>query len=229
MISLRIPRYLRYALQPPTLDFETVLWEMIYIVIKPMKAHKAMFYRQQAKHQWARDDPSFIILMSIILALSSIAWGLAYSPSFYGIWRLMLYMIVVDFLAVGIVLSSIVWFVVYKFLTKPEYLGAPIEWAYSFDVHCNAFLVIWFYLYFLQFVFLPLLDRQSMVSLFFGNTLYFIAFSHYCVINFMGYANVPFLKNTEVLLAPIVLWFVIWLASLGGFSIVRYELAQYFE
>lgn len=227
---MRLPRYVRLLLQPPTLDFETAIWEMIHAVIAPRKAFKSMYYRQQTKQQWARDDPSFVVLLTFLLVLAAVAWGLAYTPSFGGIFKLILYMVVVDFLAVGIVVSTVMWLVATKFMMRPNLPpGTSLEWAYSFDVHCNAFLTIYVLLYVVQFILLPVIDRSNWLSMFVGNTLYCAALGQYFVVSFIGYSYVPFLQRTNILMAPIVAIAVIYFLSLFGFSIPRYMLSNYFD
>lgn len=225
---MRVPRYVKLLLRPPTLDFETAAWEMFYILWNPRKAYKSIYYRQQNRSQWARDDPSFVVLVGLLVVLSAIAWGLAYAPTFGGIITLMLYMVVVDFVCLGLIAASIEWAVAQYYLLRDGNPGNSVEWAYSFDVHCNAFLVIWVYLYVLQFLLLPILQRQNWFSLFIGNTLYFAAFAHYFVVVFWGYSTLPLLQNTQVYLLPIGVLAVLYILSLFGFSIVRFLLARYF-
>lgn len=217
---MRLPRYLRLLLSPPTLDFQTAIWEMVWLVWSPRKVYRSIYYRQQNRSHWARDDPSFVVLMALLVVASALAWGLAYAHGVFGILKLILYMVVVDFMAMAMVLSSAEW-------AAAQYLSKqPVEWAYSFDVHCNAFLVIYLYLYVLQFVLLPVLQRKNWISMFLGNTLYFAAFVHYFVIVFMGYSILS-LRKPQLFLAPIGVGAVGYVLSLFGFSVVRYMLKEY--
>ncbi|PRT52674.1 Protein GMH1 [Wickerhamiella sorbophila] len=226
---MRVPRYVRLLLQPPTLDFETAIWEMVHAVIAPRKVFKSMYYRQQTRNQWARDDPSFVVLLTLLLVLAAVAWGLAYTPTFGGIIKLILYMVIVDFLAMGVLISSVLWFVASKFLVRPnQNPGTKLEWAYCFDVHCNAFLIIYVLLYVVQFVLLPIIDRDNWTCMFLGNTLYLVALSQYFVVTFVGYSYVPFLQHTDYLLSPIVGLAVVYVVCLFGVSIPRFMLTRYF-
>lgn len=114
--SFRLPTLIRRALRPPTLDFETAIWEIIYLVISPTKVYKSLYYHKQTKNKWARDDPSFMILLSSFLIISALAWGLAYSPGFFSIFKLMISMVLVDFFAVGVVVATAGWLLANRFL-----------------------------------------------------------------------------------------------------------------
>ena len=64
-----------------------------------------------------------------------------------------------------------------------------VEWAYAFDVHCNGFVPVVLLLYVLQFFFMPILTRSSIIATLLGNTLYFVALSYYQYITFLGYSG----------------------------------------
>lgn len=118
--SFRIPLVIRRVFRPPTLDFETAIWEIIYLVISPTKVYKSLYYHKQTKNKWARDDPSFMILLSAFLIISALGWGLAYSPGFVSILKLMVYMVLVDFFATGVVVATIFWIIANRFLRKDQ-------------------------------------------------------------------------------------------------------------
>lgn len=207
--GLKIPVVIRRLLRPPTLDFETAVWEIFYLIISPTKVYKSLYYHKQTKNTWARDDPSFVILLSSFITISALAWGLAYASGILGILRLMLYMVLVDFLATGVIIATIGWFLANRFLKQSKRgimsIGGEgeLEWAYCFDVHCNSFLVIWLCLYVIQFVLLPVLTKSNWMSMFLGNTLYLFALCYYFVISFYGYNTMPFLEHTELILLPV--------------------------
>lgn len=233
--GIRIPLYIKRIFRPPTLDFETAIWEIFYLVVSPRKVYKSLYYHKQTKNTWARDDPSFVILLSTLLAVSAIAWGLAYSPSILAILKLIVYMVLVDFLATGLIISTVGWLFANRFLKHKNAgsggvmsIDGDLEWAYCFDVHCNSFLLIWLCLYVIQFLLLPVLNRTNWISLFLGNTLYLIALCYYFVITFLGYSNMPFLEHTELLLFPIPIIAILYFMSLFGFNMVRTMVYLYF-
>lgn len=225
---MRLPRYIRLLLRPPSLDFDTAVWDAVHIVWSPRKVFSSLQSRQQITRQWARDDPSFVVLLTLSLTISALAWGISYSSSFLGVLKLIVYMVVVDFLAVGNLVAAAGWALATYVLRRPNTFG-PVEWAYCFDIHCDAFLVIWLWLYVGQWVALPILDRANWVSVFLSNLLYTVAIIHYCFITFLGYSALPQLRRTQLLLLPVILIIVLELvATFCKFSTVRFMLTQYF-
>lgn len=207
--GFKIPVVIRRIFRPPTLDFETAIWEIFYLIVSPTKVYKSLYYHKQTKNTWARDDPSFVILLSSFITVSALAWGLAYASGVMGILRLMLYMVLVDFLATGVIIATVCWFLANRFLKQSKRgvmsIGGEgeLEWAYCFDVHCNSFLIIWLCLYVIQFILLPVLTKSNWMSMFLGNTLYLFALCYYFVISFYGYNTMPFLEHTELILLPV--------------------------
>ncbi|KAK9464436.1 UNC-50 [Lipomyces arxii] len=235
--SIRLPLVLRRLLKPPTLDFETAVWEICYMFIAPKKVYRQIYYHvSETKNSWARDDPSFVLLLSGFLMLSAIAWGVAYSPGFLPILRLMFNIVLIDFLLVGSIVATAGWFLAGRFLKHRSTRGVMsmsqqdtnLEWAYCFDVHCNAFLIIWLCLYVLQFVMLPIIVKDNWFCMLLGNLLYLGAFSYYTVITYLGYSALPFLERTEMILFPILLFVLLFLASLFGYNIASHVVKLYF-
>lgn len=234
--NFKIPIFIKRFFKPPTLDFETAMWEIFYLIVSPKRVYRFLYYHKQTKNRWARDDPSFVILLALFLTISAIAWGVAYSPSIGSVLKLILYMVFIDFFVVGLIISTIGWFLANRFLKKKQgvdTLGAvtdgELEWAYCFDVHCNSFLIIWVALYMIQFILLPLLTMENWLGLFLGNTLYFISLSYYFVITFYGYNALPFLEHTQIILFPVGIFSVLYIVSLFGFNIAKTMTDNYFN
>ncbi|KAK6363077.1 hypothetical protein TWF730_000522 [Orbilia blumenaviensis] len=227
--SFRVPVFIKRLWKIPQMDFEMAIWEMTCLLIAPKKVFRSMYHNKQTKGHWGRDDPSFVALLSFFLLLTSIAWGLAYTPSFLSIARLALVLTFVHFLSGALFVATVGWYLAGRFLRKGRTgrFGATpsadgeLEWAYCFDVAVRAFFVAFFFLYIVQFFLMPLLSRNWWISLFIGNTLYLVAFSGYCVVTFLGYNALPFLGHTEVILFPIVAFVIIWVISLFGINIAR--------
>lgn len=219
--GLSFPIVLRRLYKTPkNLDFETATWEMVHLIFKPRKAFRSFYYQHQTRHQWARDDPSFFILQIGLLVLSSMVWSIVYGHSFLGFVKMMLNMIFVDFFLFGFAIATAFWLILnrprFKFRSAVE---SQVEWAYCFDVHCNAFLIIWVLLYFLQFVLLPLIKLHRWIGLFVGNTLYCVAFGHYFILTFYGYSQLPYLKSINFILFPALAFAVLYILSLLGIDL----------
>ncbi|CCE87344.1 Piso0_005893 [Millerozyma farinosa CBS 7064] len=203
-----IKKMARRLFKPATLDFETAVWECFHLITNPKKMYRTHYYKQSnSKIGYTRDDPSFLILLTSFLIISAIAWGLAYSPNFWDICKLIIYMVMIDFYLVGVIISTISWFATNRLFNKTykgvfgssQYSLHYIEWSFCFDIHCNSFLIIWCLLYLLQFILLPLLtNEKSLLSLFLGNTLYFGAVGYYFVITFYGFSSLPFVNTASV-------------------------------
>lgn len=247
---LTVPKYFKRMFAVKSLDFETAFWEMINLLINPKRVYKSSYYQKQTKNRWARDDPSFVIILCFGLIISAICWGLMYTTGFIGIFKLILYMVIVDFLLFGLVIATLGWIVANKYFLLPEAkqtenpnsnsnfpfiskyftFNSILEWSYCFDIHCNAYLVIWLTLYFIQFFFLPLLRMNNVLSTLLGNTLYFFALSYYFLITFYGYNGLPFLKKTEYILLPIIAFIVLWITlTVFGFNMANYMCEAYFN
>jgi len=50
--------------------------------------------------------------------VSAIAWGLVYGHGFIGILKMMMFMVFVDFVVVGMVISTICWYATFLFFKK---------------------------------------------------------------------------------------------------------------
>ncbi|KAG7662167.1 uncharacterized protein J8A68_004295 [[Candida] subhashii] len=217
--------------KPTTLDFETAIWEIFHLIINPRKMYRShYFYKQQTntsgvagsgtggssisgKSSYTRDDPSFLILLTAFLSISAIAWGLAYSPSIIDIFKLIVYMVFIDFYLMGVIIATITWFVANKLFNNNfgsllgggiggnsinQYSFNYIEWGFCFDIHCNSFLIIWCLLYVIQFILLPIIRiKQSIIALILGNSLYFGSIGYYFVVTFYGFNSLPFITNTN--------------------------------
>lgn len=67
-------KYLRRLLHFRQMDFEFAIWQMLYLFTSPQKVYRNFHYRKQTKDQWARDDPAFLVLLSIWLCGEHFRW-----------------------------------------------------------------------------------------------------------------------------------------------------------
>lgn len=210
---------------------------MTSLIIAPKKVFKAIYYHKQTKNSWSRDDPSFIVLLTFFLTVTAIAWGLAYTPTFSSIVRLIFSLVFLHFLLTSLVFATAGYYLCGKFLKVPPSGRLPragivtgdgdLEFMYCFEISVRAFFPVWVFLYVIQFLMMPLLKNDYWISIFFGNSLYLIAFSFYSVITFLGYNALPFLHHTEVLLFPVVVLVILWAASLLGFNVAKHVIGMW--
>jgi len=246
-----MPRFFKRLFKFPQMDFEMAIWEMTRLLWEPKRVFKSMYYHKETKNTWHRPDPSFTYLLSFFLLLTALAWGLAYTPSFGAIVRLSLLFVIVHFIGTSLFVSTLAYLVIGKLFgpngaasklavlrgTSARRRGAAqglfaqpgekeqLEFGYCFDVSNRAFFPLYLHLYVLQFLLLPLLTRSpsDFLATFLGNTLYLSALTYYFYITFLGYNSLPFLHNTELLLAPIVILTVLWVVSLiVGWNVVTH-------
>lgn len=60
-------KYLRRLFRFRQMDFEFAAWQMLYLFTSPQRVYRNFHYRKQTKDQWARDDPAFLVLLSVWL------------------------------------------------------------------------------------------------------------------------------------------------------------------
>lgn len=245
--KFRIPRYFKRLLNVKSLDFESSIWDMINLIIRPKQVYRSLYYQKETRNKWSRDDPSFVILLCGLLSLSAFGWSLVYARSVGKFIKLIFHMVVVDFLLVGFIVSAFGWIISSKLLLDSNMkegssfstddllhriipFNSPVEWAYCFDVHCNSYLLIWAFLYLIELVLLPILRLDNYIATLSGNTLYFVALAYYFVISFYGYNTLPFLHNTECILLFIPVLAVLWLIlTLSNVNFAAYMLTYYFS
>ncbi|KAH3760813.1 hypothetical protein Pelo_7377C [Pelomyxa schiedti] len=208
------------------MDLEYTTWIMFYLVVYPRKVAKITSWHKVTKHQWARDDPGFVVIQVALLLVSSLAWGVAISkPGFAPFARLICWSLFVDYLLAGAIFASISWFLCNKFLVTDgiHRTEQKVEWLYAFDVHCNAFFLEFLVVHVLQFFLLPLLVSRSFLSTILANSIYAFGYLYYLYITFLGYQVLPFLHNVEYFLLPgsiILLTWVILLVCNVNFSVL---------
>lgn len=212
-IGRSLAEYSQRMVQFRHMDFEHALWLMANLCSSPRTAFRTSLYHSRTKHQWARDDPAFVVVLLYLLLIAAISWSLAFP------WRtplevigLFAYVAVVDFVLLGGALATTGWWVSNTYLHDrgPE----SVEWLYAFDVHCNALVPVYLLLYVAQYILLPLLLRPGVVALLLSNALYAVAFSIYYYLTFLGYSELPFLHNCECFFYPVGLVLLAFVLSL---------------
>eukprot|EP00798_Chlamydomonas_sp_ICE-L_P023168 gene23166-30376_t len=186
--------YLRRLLRPQQLDLE----------------YRHTAYHKQTKNQWARDDPAFVVVTCVLVALASIAYCVTFGDSLWHSFMTVISAVLVDFLLLGFAVAS-------------------AGWLYAFDVHCNSYFPLFLSLYVVQFLLSPLLLWKSFVSTAVSVALYAVTLSYYHYMTFLGYSALPFLEHTEVFLWPVgAIFLATPFAILAGFNPTRFTLSIYF-
>lgn len=214
------------------MDFELAAWQLTYLCLAPKRVYRNVYFHKQTKNTWARDDPAILILIAGCLAVSAIAWSVVYSYSPLQAVELALLMIFRDYLLMGVMIATLLWFFSNKMLLSPPSHSTPsdsaVEWAYAFDVHTNAFFPLYLTLYLAQLFLVPIVLRSNWICLFVSNTLYLAAFAQYIYGVYLGLNALPFLVRTELLLGPLLPLFTGYIISLLGFNVAKHVLPVYF-
>lgn len=63
----------------------------------------------ETKSQFARDDPAFFVLLTCCYSISTIGFAVVLGLSFFQYIKLLLYMILVEYLCVGLLIATIFW------------------------------------------------------------------------------------------------------------------------
>ncbi|TIC38545.1 UNC-50-like protein [Wallemia mellicola] len=184
------------------LNFNLALLQLFYLTISPRRFYRQLYYHKQTTNKWSRSDPTISIIVAGFLFISALGWSLSFKLGFSGWLKLGIKMLIPS---------------------------ARVEWAYAFDVHTNGYFPIILLLYLLQLFLWPLLTRQEWICTFIGNTIYLVSFLHYIHITYLGYAALPFVIKSELLLTSAPLILIVYLVTLIGFNVPKATLEWYFN
>lgn len=102
----------------------------------------------------------------------------------------LLWVIFVDCIGSGLAVATLLWWASNRFMRTDTVHGVEqrLEWAYAFDVHCNAFFPLLLVVHIVQLFLLPvILSSFGFLSLLLGNTLWLVGLMYYVYITFLGY------------------------------------------
>ncbi|XP_046518331.1 protein unc-50 homolog isoform X2 [Equus quagga] len=183
-------KYLRRLFRFRQMDFEFAAWQMLYLFTSPQRVYRNFHYRKQTKDQWARDDPAFLVLLSIWLCVSTIGFGFVLDMGFFETIKLLLWVVFIDCVGVGLLISTLMWFISNKYLVKRQSRDYDVEWGYAFDVHLNAFYPLLVILHFIQLFFINhVILTDTFIGYLVGNTLWLVAVGYYIYVTFLGYSD----------------------------------------
>ncbi|KAI3789265.1 hypothetical protein L2E82_02057 [Cichorium intybus] len=231
--SSAFPQYLRRIIKWQQMDIEYTFWQMLHLCSSPKVVYQHTKYHKQTKNQWARDDPAFVVVCILLLAISTLAYCATYDHSEGHAVFVVLYVISFHFLLTGAIVATFCWFLTNTYLREEapnsHVVEQRVEWLYAFDVHCNSFFPLFIVLYVLHFFLSPLLVAHGFIPLLLSNVILMVAVSYYHYLNFLGYDVLPFLEKTTVFLYPIGIAIILTpIFILSGFNPSRYFLSIYF-
>ncbi|XP_017487709.1 PREDICTED: protein unc-50 homolog [Rhagoletis zephyria] len=216
-------RYLTRLFRVNQMDFEFAFWQMVYLFLNPKKVYRNFQYRKQTKNQFARDDPAFLVLLSVWLLVSATGLSLVLHLHLLGFFKFLLWIVFIDCIFVGIIVASLFWLITNHYMKRSASVNEDVEWGFAFDIHLNAFFPPLLILHVFQLFFYNVFISHDMfLARFFGNTLWLIAVGYYCYITFLGYSTLAMLRHTQVILYPMVPLFLFYfISTLSGHNICR--------
>ncbi|KAJ0011255.1 hypothetical protein Pint_33850 [Pistacia integerrima] len=210
-----LPQYLRRIIKWQQMDVEYTFWQMLHLCTSPKVVYQHTKYHKQTKNQWARDDPAFVVICSLLLLVATMAYCAAqiispgcllllsgtttvpHMPVFVVISVLLFH-----FLIMGAVLATFCWFLTNSYLREESpnshVVEQRVEWQvrklllsiyqlYAFDVHCNSFFPLFVMLYVIHYFLSPLLVAHGFIPVLLSNLLFMVAACYYHYLNFLGY------------------------------------------
>lgn len=187
-------------------DLEYTFAQMIYLCVAPTKVYHFVSYRKQTKDHWARDDPALAVCIIFFLSITGLCYGIC-----FGIDDLsgLLYTCLIPpvcFLSTGILIATGAHSIANRYLRVYSFHSneQTLEWAYCFDIHCNATFPYILLCFVLHYIILPAIYPSTLIPCIVSNILHTIGLCYYCYITSLGYSTLPFLDKTEVFLYPCV-------------------------
>jgi hypothetical protein len=139
-------QYLQRLTDVQQMDVQSALDQMKTLLSRrPQVVYKTSYYRKQTKNHWARDDPAFVALQAVFLIIAGIAYSVAFRISVMGAISFLLYTVLWNWLAMGVIIGSLCREIANRHLTVTQstsHVKQQVEWLYAFDIHCNAFFPV---------------------------------------------------------------------------------------
>ena len=139
----RSPQYLSRLTDVSQMDIQSALDQMRSLISgRPQVVYKTAYYRKQTKNHWARDDPAFGALQAAFLAISSVAYSIAFRTTLMSGLAFLLYSLLWNWLVPGVILATVGRELANRHMVTTQstsHVKQSVEWLYAFDIHCNAF------------------------------------------------------------------------------------------
>lgn len=217
------------------MDFEFAAAQFVDLLLRPSELVKTTRIRKQIKNQWARDDPAFVLLLGALIAVSSLAYCVAFNAwNPLHLLRVLVGGLLFEYLLCACIIATCLrWYLnTHMRIQRIHAVEQSVEWLYAFDVHCNAIMGSFLFVSTAQLVMLPLLVSDSthtFLPALLSDTLYLAGIAYYAYITFLGYSALPFIDRPERLVYPmggVVLTYLLML--LTNTNLTRILLDLYF-
>ncbi|KAJ1397335.1 hypothetical protein SESBI_31928 [Sesbania bispinosa] len=173
--SMLLP-YFRRIIKWQQMDVEYTFWQMLHLCTSPKVVYQHTKYHKQTKNQWARDDPAFVVICSLLLAVATMAYCAAYDHSAAHALLVVFSVLLLHFFFTGVLLATFCWFLTNAYLREEApnsyVVEQRVEWMYAFDVHCNSFFPMFVLLYVIHYFLSPLLVAHGFIPILLSNLLF---------------------------------------------------------
>lgn len=225
-------RYLRRGLAVSQWDLEYTLYQMAMCVRAPARVYKLTQHRKQTKNTWARDDPSFTLILIAFIMVTAVAFAVAYRYTSPLDYAYIVTRAVLTFVMSGVVASLGCMNIANGYMRAgvalPHSVEQSVEWLYAWDVHCNAYVSVFALTHVLLYALLPLVMTDGVAATLTGNAIYALAASYYVYVTFSGYLVLPFLQRQNMFLLPIAgIALLFLLLTLLGVNVARVALGTW--
>ncbi len=208
--SAVLPEYLWRMFAWRQMDFDFACSQMVDLILRPASLRATTRMRKQIKNQWSRDDPAFVLILGAMILAGTISYAAC-----YGAWnplhfaRLTIGVLLFEYLLLGALMATAIRAYVnaYMRIQRLHAVEQTVEWAYAFDVHCNALFCAYLLVAPAQYLLIPLLPHgdssSALLATLLTNTLWLGGVAYYAYITFLGYSALPFVDRAERLLYPL--------------------------
>ncbi|KAB1208438.1 hypothetical protein CJ030_MR7G022704 [Morella rubra] len=111
-------QYLRRIVKWQQMDVEYTFWQMLHLCASPKVVYQHTKYHKQTKNQWARDDPAFVVICSLLLAVATLAFCAAYDHSAVHTIYVVVSVLLFHFIVTGAVMATCCWFLTNSYLRE---------------------------------------------------------------------------------------------------------------
>ncbi len=207
-VTVKVPEFLRRAFQADQMEIDSALSQIWNCLTNPALVYKMSKARKMTKDHYYRDDPAFIVLQLVFLAVTTLAFGLALKATPFRIAYNVVYELGISYVAFGALIATGVWMLVNRFLmtpgAMPHEVKKEVEWQFCLDIHCNAYVGYFFWTQVAHFVLLPLVLRDSFLARLVANLLFAAGATSYLYMTFRGLLEIPTLHRQQVVLYPVL-------------------------
>jgi hypothetical protein len=189
------------------MEFDAALSQMWALLTNPQYVSKISKARKMTKNHYYRDDPAFLVLQVVFLAVVTTAYGIATVARPAHVVYEVLYQVSINYLTLGALTSTGAWIFANRFLMAGGHLHEvrrEMEWQHAFDVHCNGYFSYFVWTQVVPYLLLPVLLHGGFFPQLIANALYCVGVCAYSYTTLHGYLELPTLVRQHMFLYPAI-------------------------